>query len=99
MEETEAFKSGEYGNFLEDPLQFSLTQMKEPSIKGPLSTAVSLADALVLQYYEEADEKKAAFGHDLSEEDWKTIGSVLQANLDIRFSTPLLAVNESHLML
>lgn len=99
MEETEAFKNGEYGNFFEDPLNFSLTQMNEPTIKGPLGTAVSLADALVLQYYEEADKKKAAFGHDLSEEDWKTIGSVLRANLDIRFGTPLLAVNESHLML
>ena len=99
MEKTEAFKSGQYGNFLEDGSVFSLELLKEPKIQGPLSTAVSLADALVLQYYEEPDEKKAAFGHDLSEEDWKTIGLILKANLDIRFGTPLLAVNESHLML
>ena len=99
MEETEAYKSGQYGNFLEDESSFSLEQGEEPKVKGPLSTVVSLADALMLQYYEEPDAKKAAFGHELTEEDWKTIGSALNVNLEIRFSTPLLAVNESHLML
>ena len=99
MKETEAYKSGQYGNFLEDTSTVSLELLKEPGIQGPLSKAVSLADALVLQYYEEEDEVKAAFGHELDEEDWKTIGSVLKANLDIRFGTPLLSVNVSHLML
>jgi hypothetical protein len=99
MKESEGWKSGKYGNFLEDASAMTLEQGKEPSVKGPLSTAVSLADALVLQYYEEPDDRRAAFGHDLSEEDWKTIGSVLRMNLELRFSTPLLAVNQAHLML
>lgn len=96
MKETEAFRSGQYGNFLEDDSTVSLEYLKEPSIKGSLSTAVSLADALVLQYYEEPDDTKAAFGHELDEDDWKTIGSILKANLDIRFGTPLLSVNIAH---
>ena len=99
MEETEAYKEEKYGNFLEDESYMSLELLKEPKISGPLNTAISLADALVLQYYEEPDERKAAFGHDLTEADWQTIGSILGANLSIRFGTPLLSVNESHLML
>ena len=99
LEETEAYQSGEYGDFFQDETHFSLELLKEPKMQGPLNTIVSLADALVLQYYEEPDEQKAAFGEDLSEEDWKTIGSVLDANLKVRFGTPLLALNESHLML
>ncbi len=99
MKETEAFKSGQYGNFLEDESTLSLELLAEPKINGPFSKAVSLADALVLQYYEEPDDVKAAFGHDLDEEDWKKIGLILKANLNIRFGTPLLALNESHLML
>ena len=99
MEETEAYKEEKYGNFLEDESYMSLELLKEPKISGPLNTAISLADALVLQYYEEPDERRAAFGHDLTKEDWQTIGSILGANLSIRFGTPLLSVNESHLML
>ena len=99
MEDTEAYQSGKYGNFFEDESVVSLELLKEPKITGPLTTAVSLADALVLQFYEEPNELKAAFGHNLSEDDWRTIGLILKANLDIRFGTPLLAVNESHLML
>lgn len=99
MKDSEGWKSGKYGNFLEDETTMSFELGKEPKLTGPLNTAVSLADALVLQYYEEPDVRKAAFGHDLSEEDWKTIGSILKMNLDVRFGTPLLAVNQAHLML
>lgn len=99
MKDSKGWQSGKYGNFLEDETAFLLEVGEEPKMKGPLSTAVSLADALVLQYYEEPDARKAAFGHELSEDDWKTIGSVLGMNLKIRFGSEALALNEAHLML
>ena len=37
----------------------------EPNLSGSLKTAGKISDALVLQYYEEPDEKEAAFGHTL----------------------------------
>ena len=43
---------------------------KEPDITGAIKPAQQVADALLLQYYEEPDVVKAAFGHDLSDEDW-----------------------------
>lgn len=100
MEETEAYRDGTYGSFLEDATEMILSETGvEPSLKGPIKTACSLADALVLQYYEEPDERKAAFGHELSRDDWKTIGSVLSTYEEILFTSPLIAPNLSHPML
>jgi glucose-1-phosphatase len=44
-----------------------------PYVLNSLKTAISASDALVLQYYEEENPVKAAFGHDLTIEDWKEI--------------------------
>lgn len=99
VEETEAYRSGAYGNLLEDETVLNLVEGKEATMTGPIKTATSLADALVLQYYEEADEQKAAFGHELSREDWKTIGSILATYEDILFASPTLAVNAANPML
>ena len=99
MEESEIYNSGKYGDLLEDESSLSLETGKEPALSGPLSLATSLADALVLQYYEEPDELKAAFGHELTMEDWKTIGSVLEMNEKIRFASPLVAPNVANPML
>ena len=44
--------------------------------EGSLKTACSVSDALVLQYYEEADPIKAAFGYALSAEDWESIAEI-----------------------
>lgn len=99
MMDTEAYQSGKYGDFLNDGTTFSVEAGKEPTLSGPIKTACSLADALVLQYYEEPDEQKAAFGQELTEEDWKTIGSVLGTYEDILFGQPLLSVTQAHLML
>ena len=51
------------------------------------------------QYYEEPDEKKAAFGEELTEEDWQSIGSVLGTVEDLMFGSPILSLNQSHMML
>ena len=99
MEESEIYSSGKYGNFMEDESTLEFEEGKEPALSGPLSMATSLADALVLQYYEEPDELKASFGHELTMEEWKTIGSVLEMNEKIRFAAPLLAPNLANPML
>jgi len=99
MEESEVYQSGKYGNFFEDDTTVTFEVGKETKVTGPINSATSIADALVLQYYEEADEQKAAFGHELTIDDWKTIGKVLGVNEKIRFEAPLLAVNLAHPML
>ncbi len=99
MEESEAYLSGEYGNLLKDEVTMALETGSEPSMKGPVRMATSLADALILQYYEEPDDLKAAFGHKLTDEDWTTIGSVLATYEEILFSPSLLSVNLAHPML
>ncbi len=97
MEESEAYKNGTYGNLATDLTIWKPFEVgKEPGITGPIRTAVSLADALVLQYYEEPDDKKAAFGHELTEADWKEIGKVLEVNEKILFSSSLIAPNVAH---
>ena len=68
----------------------------EPRMTGTLSTASSAADALKLQYYEEDDDRKAAFGHELSVKDWEDICEITETYGAILFGTPLVAVNTAH---
>ncbi|MBQ3279635.1 MAG: histidine-type phosphatase [Clostridia bacterium] len=96
MKESEAYESGKYGNLLTDETRLSLVEGSEPKLTGPIKTAVSVADALVLQYYEEPDDLKAAFGHKLTENDWKSIGSILATYEEILFASPKLAPELAH---
>ena len=61
--------------------------------------ACTVSDALSLQYYEEPDEKKAAFGHDLSFDDWVSISSVKEWYGDVLFTAPSVSVNVAHPLL
>jgi glucose-1-phosphatase len=99
MEESEAYKSGQFGNLLTDETVVSLEVGKEPSMTGPIKTATSVADALKFQYYEESDDKAAAFGHDLSFEDWKEMHKIVDTYTEILFGTPLLAIQEANPLL
>ena len=96
MNESEAYKSGKYGDLLTDETRIVLEEGSEPKLTGPIRTAVSVADALVLQYYEEADDLKAAFGHKLTEDDWKSISRILSTYEEILFAAPKLAGNLAH---
>ncbi len=96
MNESEIYTSGKYGDFLADDISILLEEGSEPAMTGTIKTATSLADALVLQYYEEPDDLKAAFGHELSFEDWQKIGTVLSTYETILFTSPLLAANLAH---
>ena len=96
MEQSEAYQTGKYGNLDEDLSGLTLDVGDEPRMYGPIRNMTSLADALVLQYYEEQDDLKAAFGHEMTEDDWKTVGSVLGIYEQILFAAPKLAANLAH---
>ena len=97
--DSEAYQSGKYGDLLEDENEVSLPLDDEPKLSGPIKTATSLADALTLQYYEEPDPVKAAFGHELTLEDWQLIHTIVDTYSDMLFTTPLVSVNVAHPLL
>ena len=97
--QSEAYQAGKYGNLLSGETVLSLVEGKEPSMTGPIKTATSVADAMVLQYYEEADAQKAAFGHELTEADWQKIHSIVDTYSEMLFCAPLVSVNVAHPLL
>ena len=99
MEESEGYRAGLYGDLLEDPDELVLEEGKEPGMLGPIRTGTSVADALILQYYEEPDARKAAFGHDLTEDDRRLIHSIADTYTDMLFALPLLSVQVAHPLL
>ena len=99
IEQSEAYQSGQYGDLRSGETVLVLEEGKEPKMTGPIKNATSVADAMILQYYEEADEKKAAFGHELTEEDWQKIHSIVDTYSDMLFCSPLVSVNVAHPLL
>ena len=99
MEQSEAWKDGSATAFVTDDSELVLELNKEPGVKGSLKTACSVSDALVLQYFEEPDDLKAAFGHELSFEQWKQISEVKDVYGDVLFTAPLIAANVAHPLL
>lgn len=63
----------------------------EPRTTGALKMACKASDALILQYYEERDNLKAAFGHELSVDEWVKISAVKDWYGDILFTAPIVA--------
>ena len=68
-------------------------------MSGGLKMACTISDALSLQYYEEQDDRKAAFGHDISFNDWVSISSVKEWYGDVLFTAPSVSVNVAHPLL
>ena len=99
IEQSEVYQSGQYGDLRSGETVLVLEEGKEPKMTGPIKNATSVADAMILQYYEEADEKKAAFGHELTEEDWQKIHSIVDTYSDMLFCSPLVSVNVAHPLL
>ncbi|MEE3393786.1 MAG: histidine-type phosphatase [Lachnospiraceae bacterium] len=97
--ESEDYKSGSFAGFVTDDSVFALEEGKEPAVTGSLKKACQISDALVLQYYEEPDKEKAAFGHDLSEEQWEAISEIKDVYGDVPFTAPTVAVNVAHPLL
>ena len=96
LQDSQGWKDGSVAPFVTDDLEMTLELDSEPKMTGTLKTACSISDALVLQYYEQADDKLAAFGHDLSFEDWREISEVKDLYGDILFSAPLVAPHVAH---
>ena len=99
MDQSEAYRSGKFGDLLADGTAINLEVGKEPGMTGPVKTATSVADALTFQYYEMTDDKAAAFGHDLTRDDWLKIHSIVDAYTGTLFEAPLVAVNAAHPLL
>ena len=99
MQDSEIYQSGKYGDLLKDESGYKMEADKEPDTTGAIKTASQVADALLLQYYEEPDAVKAAFGHELTDEDWAAIGRFVSTALEIRHGAPLVAVNIAHPLL
>ena len=99
VEESEAFKDGTFTGFRTDDTEFIFELYKEPAMKGSLKTGCSVSDALVLQYYEEPNHKKAAFGHRLTERQWRQIAEIKDMHLQVLFTSPLVSVNVAHPLL
>ncbi len=93
LQDSEAYKKGELTGFTPGNIQIKLNLDEEPGMEGDLKTSTQLADALVLQYYEEEDPKEAAFGHDLTMEDWQTLDSIKELYSKILFTSDSVAVN------
>lgn len=91
MEQSIACRDGDTCRFHTDDLQIHLVQNREPAMGGSFRLACQAADALVLQYYEEPDEVKAAFGDTLALEDWEAISAIKDWYGDVLFTAPIVA--------
>ncbi len=93
MQDSEFYQSGKYGDLLTDSFGYLLEADKEPTLTGAIKPAYQVADALLLQYYEEPDAVKAAFGHELTGEDWARIGRFMTTCLEMMHGAPLVSAN------
>ena len=94
MQDSEIYQSGKYGDLLADPFGYTMKGADtEPDLTWSVKPAYQLADALLLQYYEEPDDVKAAFGHELKDEDWAEIGAFMTTCLKMKHGAPLVAAN------
>ena len=99
MKQSEYYKKGEIKDFVNNDTQITLELNQEPGMKGSLKNANSASDSFILQYYEEPDGMKAAFGHKLTTEDWTKIAKVKDVYGDVLFTAPIVAVNVAHPLL
>jgi len=91
MGQSAACVEGDTCHFRTDDAHVYLIKNREPGMGGSLRLACQAADALVLQYYEEPDDVKAAFGDTLSWEDWVNISAIKDWYGDVLFTAPAVA--------
>ena len=99
IRKSDSYRAGTYGNLLKDPTEIQLVEGREPGMTGPIKTATSVADALILQYYEDPDAKRAAFNHDLTEKEWRKLHSIVDTYTEMLFTAPLISVNVANPLL
>ena len=91
MDQSRACLDGDTCHFRTDDAHVYLVKYREPGMGGSLRMACQAADALVLQYYEEPDDLKAAFGDTLSWQDWEKISEIKDWYGDVLFTAPVVA--------
>lgn len=73
---------------------------QEPTMIGGLKEANMASDAFILQYYETENNSMAAFGRQLSFQEWKELASIKDYYGEVLFTkAPIISVNVSHCML
>lgn len=91
MDQSKACLEGDTCHFRTDDAHVYLVKYREPGMGGSMRLACQAADALVLQYYEEPDAVKAAFGHVLTWKDWESISAIKDWYGDVLFTAPVVA--------
>lgn len=71
-----AARKGDFKGFVPEDLHITMKSGKKPKMTGSLKTAHSLADSLLIRYYETEDDSQAAFGHTMTFGDWEKIGRI-----------------------
>ncbi|MCH4018904.1 MAG: histidine-type phosphatase [Prevotella sp.] len=99
MKQSPYYKNGEIKDFADNDTKIILEKGKEPGMTGSLKNANSASDAFILQYYEEPNGLKAAFGHKITREDWTKIARIKDVYGDVLFTAPIVAVNVAHPLL
>ena len=91
LDKSKACLEGDTCHFRTDDAHVYLVKYREPGMGGSLRLACQAADALVLQYYEEPDPVKAAFGDTLCWEDWEHLSAIKDWYSDVLFTAPAVA--------
>lgn len=92
-------KTGQLTQFRTDDLAIDLAPNDGPRICNSMRTAIAASDALVLQYYEENNAEKAAFGHKLTHHEWEQISEIKDTGIDILCGTSAAGINLAHPLL
>ncbi|MDO5328935.1 MAG: histidine-type phosphatase [Coriobacteriia bacterium] len=96
------FKDSEYAkeknitSFEQDMPEINIKQNDEITTTGTLKAANEACDALKLQFYEEENDKTAAFGHDMTMQQWTQIGKIGDTYENVLFGTHTAAVGASN---
>lgn len=88
LKNSPAYKEGSFTGFDNYNSKLTLSVGDEPRLDASINKAYSIVDALILQYYEEQDLQKVAFGKKLTLEQWQMLAKILKVHDDIRFYSP-----------
>lgn len=83
-----AYLDGSFTGFNNHNCQIVYEIGKEPEVTASLNQACQPVDALILQYYEEQDPQKVAFGMDLTDEQWQALYNIIHTKDMVRFCSP-----------
>lgn len=88
LKNSPAYLDGSFKGFVDHNCQIVYELGKEPQVTASLNQACDAVDALILQYYEEPDLQKAAFGKVLANEQWQMLSKIIHTKDHVRFCSP-----------